>query len=83
MKKKNPIKIDGQNHHTKDKREGQKKVKWCVGLQVPNKGRTKEGRDLVLLIVRSYLTHSPLMLSACKSWDPIEIGDLEHVARYG
>jgi hypothetical protein len=27
---KNPIKIDGRNHHTKDKKEGQKKAKRCV-----------------------------------------------------
>ncbi len=27
--KKNPIKVDGSNHHTNDEREGQKKVKKC------------------------------------------------------
>jgi hypothetical protein len=27
LESKNPIKIDGQNHHTEDKREGQKQAK--------------------------------------------------------
>ncbi len=54
LQQKNPIKIDGWNHHTKDKREGQRKVKKCAQL-----ARTKEGRELVPLVIRSYLTHNP------------------------
>jgi hypothetical protein len=29
----NPIKTDGRNHHVKDKREGQRKVKRCPTLK--------------------------------------------------
>jgi hypothetical protein len=37
-----------------DKREGQRKVKKCAQL-----ARTKEGKELVPLVVGSYLTHNP------------------------
>jgi hypothetical protein len=30
VQKKNPIKTDGWNHHTKDKREGQRKANRCA-----------------------------------------------------
>ncbi len=35
---KNPIKMDGQNYHRKDQKEGQRKAKWHVGPQEPKKG---------------------------------------------
>jgi hypothetical protein len=37
-----------------DKKEGQRKVKKCGHL-----ARTKEGKELVPLVVGSYLTHKP------------------------
>jgi hypothetical protein len=45
--------MDGLNHHMEDKREGQKKSKDTQPTW------TKEGRELVPLVVGSYLTHSP------------------------
>jgi hypothetical protein len=53
IKAKNLIKIDDWNHHTKDKRESQKRSKDV------QPARTKERRELVPLVVRSYLIHSP------------------------
>jgi len=35
-KNKNPIKIDGRNHHMKDKRERQRMVKQHIGPLEPN-----------------------------------------------
>jgi hypothetical protein len=34
---KNPIKIDGRNHHTEDKSEGQRKVKRCAACKTNQK----------------------------------------------
>jgi hypothetical protein len=54
MSKKSNKKLDGWNHHMEDKREGQRKVK-----KMHNPGGTKEGRELVPLMVGNYLTHNP------------------------
>jgi hypothetical protein len=45
---KNPIKIDGQNHHTKDKKEGQRKVKRHTTRKNQRRERAKPfcGRKL-------------------------------------
>jgi hypothetical protein len=50
---KNPIKIGGWNHHTEDKRKVKKRLKDAQPT------RTKEGRELVPLVIGSYFTHNP------------------------
>jgi hypothetical protein len=54
MWEKNPIKSNGQNYHMEEK-EGKAKER-------PNNAQpkgTKEGRELVLLVVGSYFTQRP------------------------
>ncbi len=51
---KNPIKINGQHHHAKDKREGQRKAKRCVTCK-----NQKMEKTLVPCMVGSYFTHNP------------------------
>jgi hypothetical protein len=45
---KNPIKIDGQNHHMEDKKEGQIKAKRCIIYMNQRRERTNPfcGRKL-------------------------------------
>jgi hypothetical protein len=62
---KNPMKIDGQNHHMEDKTKGQRKVKTLA--------RTKEGKELVLLVVGSYFTHSPSYVACMQIMRPNSI----------
>ncbi len=50
---KNSIKTDGRNHHVEDKREGQRKAKSA------QPEGTKEGKELVPLMVGIYFTHNP------------------------
>jgi len=52
--KNNSIKINGWNHHVKDKTKGQRKAKRCA----THKNQKKE-RALVLLVVGIYFTHNP------------------------
>jgi hypothetical protein len=60
---KNPIKPDGQNHHTKEKKKGRGEAKETRPKDVQPQ-RTKERRGLIiLLVVGNYLTHS---LPTCK-----------------
>jgi hypothetical protein len=49
---KNPIKINGWNHHREDRREGQRKAK-THSPQEPKE------REQVSLVVGGYLTNSP------------------------
>jgi len=60
-KNKISIKIDGWNHHMKDKREGQRMAKQPIGPM-----RIKLGRELVPPMAGSYLTLS-LSNVPCKS----------------
>jgi hypothetical protein len=52
MGAKNPIKIDGWNHHTEDKREAKERSNNMQPI------RTKEGRKLTFLTVGSYVIHN-------------------------
>jgi hypothetical protein len=49
---KNPIKINGWNHHREDRREGQRKAKRHTAHR-------NQRREQVPLVVGGYLTHSP------------------------
>ncbi len=60
-----PMKIDGQNHHMEDKMEGQRKPKTPT--------RTKEGRELVLLVVGNYFTHSSFNVACMQIMRPNSI----------
>jgi hypothetical protein len=48
-----PIKLDGWNHHFKDKKEDKKRPKDAQPTKI------KERRELVAIVVRSYLNHNP------------------------
>lgn len=43
--KQNSIKTDGQNHHTEDKREGQKTIKRCATHRNPRKALASPSCD--------------------------------------
>jgi hypothetical protein len=59
LRVKYPIKINGWNNHTEDKREGERKAKRHTAHR-------NQRRERVPLVVRGYLTPTaPLMSPAC------------------
>jgi hypothetical protein len=60
-------------HHKGDKKGRSKK-----GQNMNSPQELKKGRDLVPLVVGSYMT--PLMSLKCKSWDLIVMGGLEQAS---
>jgi hypothetical protein len=69
---KNPVKTNGWNYHTENKRAGQRKVKRRTSCKNQRRGRASPSHSRKPIAF--------LMLSACKSWNLIVIGGREQAS---